>query len=277
MRKLRAAFGIMEPVGHARDFMQAMLRGKLGGHGELQAMFGGDCLRIANMRVFVEQVIGLLQGWGIVQDVRLKSCLDTCEAVESVLRDLGFSMRLAEAKLKTRAAVLPTLNSLEAHPALPRTTSQQCVRLAEVERLDRPLGEVHPAPPLTTSQLLVCAAEVESLDRCQMILDELFDALDHDADGVLEGFEFDKAVNELTDFVLLSGQKRRSNLGRNFSPPERVVRKWVAECIDPRGTGAVTREDARGSFKVVVDDIQCGMGYHAKASRLIRTSLSKAY
>lgn len=95
----RAELELLAQIEISRDFMMDILR-KQGERQLLQDIFGGDCARIARLRVLCESVEFSEMNAG---DQRLKTCLSACESMEQVLKDLGLDESLCQAQTRERA------------------------------------------------------------------------------------------------------------------------------------------------------------------------------
>jgi len=95
---IEAELDLLEHMEKIRDFMTEALKDTKD-RTVLLEIFGGDCSRIARIRAVCEAVIFSDKNAG---DQRLKTCLSTCESVETVILDLGFADELKKAQEKEK-------------------------------------------------------------------------------------------------------------------------------------------------------------------------------
>eukprot|EP00439_Symbiodinium_sp_Y106_P058600 s962_g8.t1 len=131
----RAELHALTLLGAGRDFLLRSLRGSTGRQ-RLESLFGGDCARISRLRAVLES---LPLSAGRTADARLKGCSDACDAVESVLRDLGLQETLRSAQQQKKAALQETLEQKrleeEALRKQRREEARSLWRLQQEERL----------------------------------------------------------------------------------------------------------------------------------------------
>jgi len=247
----KALFSVFEPVDQARDFMTGLLEHETGTkeRPQLQLVFGGDCHRIAHVRAVLEMLGEMLQGSHMAKADRMSMCLKRCEAVESVLRDSGLGASLAKAQEDEKGKVQEILTPA----AIPASVSS---------------SSLTPASPSSRLKYLQAIDEAESANAVLRKIDRLFDAYDADGNGLLEGDNYEQAINDLSQYMLKEAQERMEKYGKGTLPPESLIRQWVTDVVDPNNDGAITREEARIGFKQVVDDIETGKDYERRRSSL---------
>eukprot|EP01013_Petalomonas_cantuscygni_P030899 TRINITY_DN5698_c0_g1_i1.p1 TRINITY_DN5698_c0_g1~~TRINITY_DN5698_c0_g1_i1.p1 ORF type:complete len:104 (+),score=8.01 TRINITY_DN5698_c0_g1_i1:1-312(+) len=78
-------------------------------------------------------------------------------------------------------------------------------------------------------------------------VDKLFDLLDKDKSGVLEGKEYQSFMDEATKYML--GDLKKA--GHNYDEP--TIRAWLKQWIDANGDGKITRAELKANLKAVLD------------------------
>lgn len=105
VRRSNSELKLLEGFGFARDAMMAALCHQDKNRKMLQAMFGGDCVRVSRVRALLTSA-RLCMSEQCLADRRVGGCLGACQSVEKVLEDLGMSNTLHEAQ----AQEMKTLN-----------------------------------------------------------------------------------------------------------------------------------------------------------------------
>jgi hypothetical protein len=101
MVKLRnAEVELLKSFEAARNYMLEMLQKPDEGREALQNIFGGDCVRIARIRLCLDSAV-LSDMYA--SDARFPDCRNACESVEKVLEDLGLGAALRRALEEEKA------------------------------------------------------------------------------------------------------------------------------------------------------------------------------
>merc|ERR1719440_449231 len=107
--------------------------------------------------------------------------------------------------------------------------------------------------------------ESESLHAIEM----LFATYDADDSFALVGHAYNECVTDITRHLHSEAERVAERYGTTkMLPSDEVLKQWVIEIVDPNGDGAITFEEARQGFKVVVDDIETGDDYERKRTSL---------
>lgn len=123
----------------ARDYMMEMLKSQDPGREKLQNIFGGDCSRIARIRVCLDNANLSDQN---MKDNRHEDCSNACKSVEDVLNDLGCGEALRKAleeqkaKLKTRRSRTFDQSTIDA--AMAETAAEEAAQAVVVEEPPEP-------------------------------------------------------------------------------------------------------------------------------------------
>lgn len=256
VRFQNAALHSLESLGVMQDIMEALLKGD---RADLIEVFGGDCRRVAMKRARVEQLQEVLAVSNHVADRRPQRSIDFCKSVEDVLTSMELGQALALAQRQARSRVM-TMASAELAPQAGEGEKE-----AEVP-VDADLGQVSPItmhPPRAlrknTEERALAFKDLDDADsyvEARAIVEGLFEVLDTDGTGVLEGEEAEQAINDLVMHVMRESADRASKYGgRKFVPSEESVRKWVWDVVDKDGDGKITAAEAVAGFMAVVDDI----------------------
>lgn len=259
----RALFGVFEPVGLARDFMEGLLAHESGTQHrpQLQEVFGGDCHRIARISAVLDLITELLQRRRLSRDDRLTSCRSRCESVMSVLKDSGLSERLAQAEVEEKEKVEEMVASRDSTPV---------AGLPVFHGLG-PAEEEEPSLP-SPSRRKTLIAQIDGAETSHAVLDHidtLFEEYDNRGTGLVEGKAYEAAISDLTAHVRREAEEVMKKYDKPMTlPSEELLRQWVMDVVDPNHDGAITREEARIGFKQVVDDIETGGEYERRRSTI---------
>jgi len=75
----------------------------------------------------------------------------------------------------------------------------------------------------------------------------LFDLLDKDKSGVLEGKEYNHFIDSATKYMESDFKKQ----GHHYD--EATIRQWVRQWIDADGNGRITRQELRSRLQDVLN------------------------
>eukprot|EP00992_Anisonema_acinus_P009632 TRINITY_DN5830_c0_g1_i1.p2 TRINITY_DN5830_c0_g1~~TRINITY_DN5830_c0_g1_i1.p2 ORF type:complete len:120 (+),score=43.00 TRINITY_DN5830_c0_g1_i1:70-429(+) len=95
-------------------------------------------------------------------------------------------------------------------------------------------------------QALAKIDELEGADADKLI-DKLFDELDKDKSGVLDGEEFQHFLSEAAKYM----QRDLAKQGRQYDVD--TLRCWIKQWIDPNGDGKVSRAEMKVNLKGILD------------------------
>jgi len=138
MVKLRnAEVELLKQFEAGRNYMMDMLQNPTNGREGLQNIFGGDCKRIARIRMCLETAKFSDM---YASDQRHPDCLNACESVEQVLKDLGLGWALRQALEQQKEALKARRSGLNVEEM------QAAVATAETPVMETPVVEEAPAP-----------------------------------------------------------------------------------------------------------------------------------
>eukprot|EP00993_Chasmostoma_nieuportense_P006486 NODE_7118_length_464_cov_98.154303_g6952_i0.p2 GENE.NODE_7118_length_464_cov_98.154303_g6952_i0~~NODE_7118_length_464_cov_98.154303_g6952_i0.p2 ORF type:complete len:104 (+),score=31.76 NODE_7118_length_464_cov_98.154303_g6952_i0:62-373(+) len=83
--------------------------------------------------------------------------------------------------------------------------------------------------------------------NCDKEIDKLFNKLDKDKSGVLEGKEYDDFLNDAMKYMHSDLKKG----GHQYDEP--TIREWLKQWLDPNGDGKITRSELKQNLKAVLD------------------------
>lgn len=240
---------------------------------ELLETFGGDCRRVAMKRARVEQLQTVLAVSHHTNDRRPARSLDLCQSVEDVLRSVNLGQALVAAQQQARSRI-QTAATAEFMGAMAEAAAEDDKEEGEAEAqpevpADQDLmrgGDVSPIPDhpklvlrKNTEERAVAFKDLDeagSYVEARAIVEGLFEVLDTDGTGVLEGEEAEQAIDDLVMHVMRESADRAEKYGgRKFVPTEDAVRKWVWDVVDTDKDGKITAAEAVKGFMAVVDDI----------------------
>jgi len=249
VKRKKTMHNMLEPLGEARDFMWQLLKHETGTHGrpELQAIFGGDCRRVARLQISADTLAWLLAGSHLVEDERLRDCVSACKDVMGVLSSVGMGDRVAAALAIEREEVdTLVMGPTEAERELVRSLTSSRTRARTLSQEGR-------------LRLIQDIDDGETAKGVLEKIDTLFDAYDRDRTELLEGEAYETAMQDLTTYVLKEAEEIAAMYKMpSLVPSENLVKQWVQDTVDPNQDGAVTRVEARVGFKKVVDDYETG-------------------
>eukprot|EP00996_Jenningsia_fusiforme_P005094 NODE_5998_length_616_cov_423.155203_g5595_i0.p2 GENE.NODE_5998_length_616_cov_423.155203_g5595_i0~~NODE_5998_length_616_cov_423.155203_g5595_i0.p2 ORF type:complete len:104 (-),score=36.01 NODE_5998_length_616_cov_423.155203_g5595_i0:190-501(-) len=78
-------------------------------------------------------------------------------------------------------------------------------------------------------------------------IDKLFDKLDKDRSGSLDGKEYQAFFDDATKYMLADLKKS----GHDYDEP--TISGWLKQWLDPNGDGKVTRAELKANLKAVLD------------------------
>eukprot|EP00668_Euglena_longa_P033192 GGOE01042724.1.p1 GENE.GGOE01042724.1~~GGOE01042724.1.p1 ORF type:complete len:111 (-),score=20.29 GGOE01042724.1:258-590(-) len=78
---------------------------------------------------------------------------------------------------------------------------------------------------------------------CDKLVDKMFNKLDTDGNGVLEGKEYDILMKSTTEYIV----KNYHDNGAAFDQSE--LRRWVEQTLDPNQDKKVTKVELKGNLK----------------------------
>eukprot|EP00996_Jenningsia_fusiforme_P005837 NODE_6910_length_523_cov_56.540084_g6480_i0.p1 GENE.NODE_6910_length_523_cov_56.540084_g6480_i0~~NODE_6910_length_523_cov_56.540084_g6480_i0.p1 ORF type:complete len:105 (+),score=34.22 NODE_6910_length_523_cov_56.540084_g6480_i0:84-398(+) len=78
-------------------------------------------------------------------------------------------------------------------------------------------------------------------------IDKLFNKLDKDHSGALEGKEYQNFFDEATAYML--GDLKKA--GHAYDEP--TIRQWLKQWLDPNADGKITRAEMKANLKAVLD------------------------
>jgi len=144
----RAAIEMLKGIEAIRDILRCALADQE--RGKLIDMFGGDCARIARTRSVLDTVMQPFSGFAGSLDDRVPQCLKACEAVETLLEDLGLCAELTRAKEREKRKFLEETESdevpLPSARGSTRGTPLPSAR-GSAGGTPRPLGNMHSDTP----------------------------------------------------------------------------------------------------------------------------------
>eukprot|EP00667_Euglena_gracilis_P023457 EG_transcript_26493 len=79
------------------------------------------------------------------------------------------------------------------------------------------------------------------------LVNELFDKVDTDKSGYIEGQEYTQFLNDVTDYMMGDFKKMGQTHDR------KVLHRWVKEWLDPNGDGRISRRELKANIKRVLD------------------------
>merc|ERR1711957_249007 len=89
-----AELDLLKQLEDSRDLMLDILKKTAKDRGDLELVFGGDCLRIRRIRATMEVLDERSLSDMNKNDQRLKGCHDACDSVIKVLEDMGYGWLL---------------------------------------------------------------------------------------------------------------------------------------------------------------------------------------
>jgi len=105
--------------------------------------------------------------------------------------------------------------------------------------------------PHTTHSFLQMLDEFSS-NNCSEWLDQMFNTLDENNDGVLTGKEYHSLLDATTAYVVDEYEQKFSRY--NMKCNRTMIARWVRDTLDQDGDGQITKEEF-AKLKKVVDDI----------------------
>lgn len=258
VRFQNGALHSLESLGEMQEIMEATLRGE---RSDLLEVFGGDCRRVAMKRARVEQLQEVLSVSNHVGDRRPNRSIDLCQSIEDVLTSMELGQALAAAKRQARSRVMtmaePTAEVSEAAKGRSHAASEAVY--ADIDVVSPINPRPHQLLRKNTEERALAFKDLDDADsyvEARAIVEGLFEVLDIDGTGVLEGDEAEQAINDLVMHVMRESADRAAKYGgRKFVPSEDSVRKWVWAVVDKDGDGKITAAEAVAGFMAVVDDI----------------------
>lgn len=246
----RSATEVMENLGRIRTFMADILKSETGSkhRPRLFKVFGEDhCQKLGTVTAWTELLKDAAEGTHLADDHRLNETEREVTAIKQIL-----SERHVDVEDKMQIAHDKAVDKLE-----------EQVPAKEVKRSMKSIRTASGTDAFTSSFIkgVVLNEDEQQVATCEMqarldlvadidgktsshsaleLIDKLFDMYDEDQSGVLEGKEYDLAIQDLTTHIM-----KKAGLPETFRVK---MENWVTNVVDDNLDGHIDREEARSGF-----------------------------
>mmetsp|Transcript_27695 Transcript_27695/g.73070 ORF Transcript_27695/g.73070 Transcript_27695/m.73070 type:complete len:802 (-) Transcript_27695:139-2544(-) len=246
----RSSTEVMENLGRIRNFMADILKSETGSkhRPRLFKVFGEDhCQKLGTVTAWTELLKDAAEGTPLASDHRLNETEREVTAIKQILSeshcDVDNNMLIAHDKAVDKLEEQVPAREVKRSMKSIRTASGSDAFTSSFIKGVILNEEEQKAADSEMQARLDLVADIDSKTSSHSALelvDKLFDIYDEDQSGVLEGKEYDLAIQDLTTHIM-----KKAGLPEEFRVK---MENWVTNVVDDNLDGHIDREEARTGF-----------------------------